>query len=102
MKAVVLNYCPFCGSDKTSIIDKWLRVDGYYQQRAAYAHCRTCKARGPLVKLEGVSDVRNERISEEGRAVLQARAAEAWNRDVYCGGKAPAASLPLFEKGGAS
>jgi len=95
-----VNDCPFCGSDRTSVVDKWLRSDGYVQKRGGYVHCHTCGARGPLVKLDADFDVRNERVSQAGREKIQADAVEAWNRAGEYATHNSVASLPLFEKGG--
>jgi len=93
---IIPNDCPFCGSDRVSVRDKWLRADSYAQKRGAYAHCHTCGARGPLVSLEQTFDVRNEAVSAEGRRELQRRAILNWNKATAA--RDPGADgLPLFK-----
>ena len=84
--------CRFCGEDsKLVVVTKVMKTVGYYGKVAAYARCKRCNARGPLVKLNSeVSDIRNECLSKDGKAHLIELAVEVWNDGVK---KEP---LPLF------
>lgn len=86
--------CPFCTSTKNTVIVKTLRNGAYYGTFAAYGYCRTCKARGSLVKHNDTHDIRNVRITDEGRANLVERAIDAWNGIRSAEDCLP---LPLFE-----
>ena len=70
--------CPFCGSTKTSIVEKWSANDGYWRKRTAYVRCHTCHARGPLMKTEEDFDCRNETATKEIRDNLHRMAWLAW------------------------
>lgn len=83
--------CRFCGeTSRLGVVTKWLGHEG---RVGAYARCKRCHSRGPLVSLEGVKlDVRNERLSDKGKEHLIEIAVKAWN-----GGVEPI-PMPLFEK----
>ena len=89
-----MNPCRFCGeTSRLGAVTKIMKTGGYYGQVAAYARCKRCNARGPLVKLNSeVIDIRNERLSERGKAHLIELAVEAWNN-----GLKPE-PLPLFSE----
>lgn len=86
--------CRFCGeASRLGVVTKWLGREG---RVGAYARCKRCHARGPLVGLEGVKlDVRNERLSDKGKEQLIEIAVKAWN------GVVDEEPLPLFSDGGA-
>ena len=86
-----MTACRFCGeTSRLGVVTKWLGREG---RVGACARCKRCHARGPLVCLDGVRlDVRNERLSGEGKERLIELAVEAWN-----GGVKPD-PMPLFEK----
>ena len=86
-----IRECPFCGADGNNIDvrTKWSRHD-CYSPRTAYAYCKHCHARGPIVKSDSVYDVRNER---PGNTTLIMYALVKWNGGV--GGAN--GGLPLFE-----
>ena len=83
--------CRFCGeSSRLGVVTKWLGREG---RVGAYARCKKCNARGPLVCLDGVRlDVRNERLSGEGKEHLIGMAVKTWNDGVKPD------PMPLFEK----
>lgn len=83
--------CKFCGeTSRLGVVTKWLGREG---RVGAYARCKRCHARGPLVCLDGVKlDVRNERLSGEGKDCLVEMAVGAWN-----GGVRPD-PMSLFER----
>lgn len=82
--------CRFCGeTSRLGVTTKWLGREG---RVGAYARCKRCHARGPLVSLEGVKlDVRNERLSGIGKEHLIEIAVKAWNNDLE------PSPMPLFE-----
>ena len=84
--------CRFCGeTSRLGVVTKVMRTGVYYVKVAAYARCKRCNARGPLVKLNSeVIDIRNECLSKDGKAHLIELAVEAWNDGIK---KEP---LPLF------
>lgn len=88
-----MKHCRFCGETlRLGVVTKWLGRDG---RVGAYARCKRCNARGPLVSLDGMKlDVRNERLSGKGKEHLIEIAVKAWNEGV------DDAPLPLFSYGG--
>lgn len=82
--------CRFCGEhSRLGVTTKWIGREG---RVGAYARCKRCNSRGPLVTLEGVRlDVRNERLSGLGKERLIESAVAAWNEGVKH------EPLPLFE-----
>lgn len=90
-----MNPCPFCGEKtRLGVVTKWLRIDHGYSKRGAYCRCKTCHARGSLVSLDEKLDMRNERLSKDGKDALVELAVEKWNG---IGRSEPAGGLPLFD-----
>ena len=90
-----MNPCPFCHEpNRLGGVVKQLRTGApgcvHY---GAYARCKKCKARGPLVKLDTKFDVRNESVGRDGRRTLVNLAVDAWNAVQPQGTD----GLPLFE-----
>ena len=88
-----MNPCHFCGeTSRLGVQTKWL---GRYGRVGAYARCKRCNARGPIVTLEGVVlDVRNERLSQGRKEALRELAVDAWNGGMN---RKPIEGLPLFQ-----
>lgn len=89
--------CPFCYEKvRLGVCVKQLRTgEPGYVHYGAYARCKRCHARGPLVKLDTKFDVRNERIGRDGRKALIDFAVDTWN---YVAAQPQGADgLPLFE-----
>lgn len=90
-----MNPCPFCGeTTRLGVVTKWLRSESYYAKRGAYCRCKNCHARGSLVSLDEKLDMRNERLSKDGKDALVELAVAKWNG---VGRSEPAGGLPLFD-----
>ena len=92
-----MNPCPFCREqNRLGVVVKQLRSgEPGYVHYGAYAHCKKCKARGPLVRLDTKFDVRNERAGRDDSRVLINMAIDGWNS--FCSAPPGADGLPLFE-----
>ena len=87
-----MNPCRFCGeTSRLGAVTKIMKTGGYYGRVAAYTRCKRCNARGPLVHIDEKIDIRNERLSKDGKAHLIELAVKAWNDGIA---KEP---MPLFE-----
>lgn len=92
-----MNPCPFCHEpNRLGVVVKQLRTgEPGYVHYGAYARCKKCKARGPLVRLDTKFDVRNERVGRDGRRTLIDLAVDAWN--AVAAQPQGTDGLPLFE-----
>lgn len=89
-----MNPCHFCGeTSRLGVQTKWLGREG---RVGAYARCKRCNARGPIVTIEGlVLDMRNEHLSNDGKEELRKLAVEAWNGGMKTKQEE---GLPLFKE----
>lgn len=95
-----MNPCPFCHEkSRLGVVVKQLRTEtSGYVHYGAYCRCKKCKARGPLVRLNTLFDVRNERIGSEKRSVLVNMAIDGWHS--FTSDPHGTDGLPLFETKG--
>ena len=95
-----MNPCPFCHEpNRLGVVVKQLRTGTTgYVHYGAYARCKKCKARGPLVRLDTKFDVRNERIGRDDRRVLVNMAIDGWHS--FSSAPHGTDGLPLFETKG--
>ena len=92
-----MNPCPFCREqNRLGVVVKQLRTgEPGYVHYGAYARCKKCKARVPLVRLDTKFDVRNERAGRDDRRVLINMAIDGWHS--FRSSPQGADGLPLFE-----
>ena len=76
-----MNPCPFCHeSNRLGVVVRQLSArEPGCAHYGAYARCKKCKARGPLVEHDTKFDVCRDRIGRDGRRMLINIAVDAWN-----------------------